>query len=151
MVRAKFEQVNKYRFIYTIILLITVSGCTVTLVSNYDEKTDTAITTLHKNTEIFFVTVKSQVGLPECEYDNHEKFYRDTEVAMRMIELRAKALQKNELTTEQVSLLHNSFNQLQSLHKGDCLSEGQIENLRRAFNSSFTGILKLELAKKRGK
>jgi len=131
-------------------LLLVLSGCSVKLVSSYDEKTDNAITQLQKDIETFFVTVESQTALPECEYDYHVRFYQDAKVAISAIAVRAKAIPKNEITVEQVELLKDSLNKLEQLHKLDCFTPGQIESLRTSFNTSITAILKLELAKKRG-
>ena len=126
------------------------TGCTVKLISSYDEKTDNAVTDLHKKVETFFLTLESQVGLPECEYDHHTAFYKDAKVSISVIEVRARAIPDNEITIEQIVLLKENIELLEQLHKLGCLSKEQIEPLRINFNSGFTAILKLELAKKRG-
>lgn len=136
--------------IVTGFLLLAAFGCQVKLISSYDEKTDKAVTKLHEKVETFFVTLESQEGLPECKYDNHKAFYRETKVSVSAIEVRAMAIPKNEITVKQVKLLSDSLNKLEQLHKLGCLSAEQIKVLRSNFNSSFTAILKLELAKKRG-
>ncbi|PKM20221.1 MAG: hypothetical protein CVV11_01515 [Gammaproteobacteria bacterium HGW-Gammaproteobacteria-15] len=131
-------------------LLLTLSACSVKLISSYDEKTDNAVTALQQNVEMFFVTVESQAGLPECAYSNHISFYQQSKVAVSSIAVRAKAIPDNDITVEQVELLKNSLNMLQQLHQLGCFTPGQVENLRTSFNSSITAILKLELAKRRG-
>lgn len=133
-----------------LVALTILSGCTIKLVSDYDENTDKAVTQLQKDLETFFVTVASQTGKPACQYDNHKKFYQDSAVAISAIEVRAKALDKNEITVEQVGLLKDSLNSLEQLHKLGCFTGNQVANLRDSFNTSITAILKLELAKKRG-
>ncbi len=142
--------VGLMRLFATLIVLFTVSGCTIHLVSSYDEKTDTAVTQLQKEVETFFVTVEGEAGLPECKYDNHKKFYQDAKVSISAIEVRARAIPKNEITIEQVGLLIDSLDQLEKLHKLGCFTPDSVKSLRSSFNSSFTAILKLELAKKRG-
>jgi len=137
-------------FLVSLALLIVLSGCSIKLISSYDENTDKAVTQLQKDFETFFVTVDSQSGLPECKYENHTKFYQDSKVAISAIEVRARAIDKNEITVEQVGLLKDSLTSLEKLHKLGCFTSGQVENLRNSFNSSITAILKLELAKKRG-
>ncbi|MGF1729494.1 hypothetical protein [Photobacterium kasasachensis] len=145
-----YKRVSHIRINTIFILLIILSGCSVKLISNYDEGTDKAVTQLQKDLEFFLVTIDNQLGLPECKYDNHKKFYQDTYVSISAIEVRTKALDKNEITVEQVGLLKDSFSSMESLHKLSCLNHKQIELLRSGFNSSVTAILKLELAKKRG-
>ena len=87
------------------------------MISDYDEKTDTAVTELQKQVETFFVTVESQVGLPECKYEDHKSFYQDSKIAISAIEVRARALPKNEITIKMVGLLNDSLNSLEELHK----------------------------------
>ena len=136
--------------IVVISLVIVQTGCTVRLISSYDDKTDNAITDLHKKFEIFFLTLESQEGLPECKYENHTEFYKDAKVSISMIEVRARAIPDNEITIKQIALLKENIELLEQLHIYSCLSKEQIEPLRISFNSGFTAILKLELAKKRG-
>jgi hypothetical protein len=138
-------------FLALLVLSILFCGCTVKLISSYDENTDKAVTKLQKDFETFFVTVESQAGLPECKYKNHKAFYLDSKVAISAIDVRAKAIPNNEITIEQVGLLKKNIALLEKLHKLGCFTPGQVENLRNSFNSSITAILKLELAKKRGK
>jgi len=126
------------------------SGCTVKLISTYDEKTDIAVSDLQKRMETFFLTLESQEGLPECAYEYHAVFYRDAKVSVSAIEVRAKAIPDNEITVQQIELLRENIDLLEQLHKMSCLTKDQIEPLRINFNSGFTAILKLELAKKRG-
>ncbi len=135
-------------FLTSLIILVALSGCSIKLVSSYDENTDKAVTQLQKDIETFFVTVDSQTGLPECIYENHTKFYKDSKVSISAIEVRARAIAKNEITIEQVGLLKKSISALEKLHKMECFTTAQVENLRTSFNSSITAILKLELAKK---
>lgn len=134
----------------SILVLLLIMGCSIKLISSYDEKTDNAVTQLHKQVETFFLTVEEQTGLPECKYENHKDFYKDTKVKISAIEVRARAIPQNDQTIEQIGLLKDSLDKLEKLHQIGCFSSNQVENLRSGFNSSFTAILKLELAKKRG-
>jgi hypothetical protein len=131
-------------------VLLGVSACTVKLVSSYDEATDKAVTDLQRKVETFLVDLGSQARSPKCGYNNHKAFYRDVKIDLSAIEVRAAALSQNDLTVEQLRLLEDSLNKLEQLHKIGCPSTEQLNALRTAFNSSFTAILKLELAKKRG-
>jgi hypothetical protein len=136
-------------FILGLIFLV-LSGCTVKLISSYDEKTDIAVSDLQKRMEAFFLTLESLEGLPECAYEYHAEVYRDIKVEVSAIEVRARAIPDNDITIQQISLLKENVDMLEQLHKMSCLTKDQIEPLRINFNSGFTAILKLELAKKRG-
>lgn len=131
-------------------LLLLLSGCTVRLISSYDEKTDNAVTALQKDVTLFFITVQSQAGLPECVYSNHLGFYQQAKVDLSAIAVRSRAIAANEITVEQVELLQDSLTALEQLHQLGCFTPSQVDNLRTSFDSSITAILKLELAKKRG-
>ncbi len=139
-------------------MLVALSGCTVKLISNYDEQTDKEVTAFQKKVESFLVKLEGLDGSPECTYDYHKSFYEDAKVEVSSIQVRAAALPQNAITTEQVDLLSRSLGSLEELHKGkikkgigkNCISKDEIQPLRESFNTSFTAILKLELAKKRG-
>lgn len=131
-------------------LMVALSGCAVKLISSYDETTDKTVTALQKKTEAHLVALEAVEGLPECKYEKHKQFYDEAKVDVSAITVRAAAIPKNEITTEQSILLSQSLVSLEKLHKIACLSKDQIAPLRTQFNSSFTAILKLELAKRRG-
>jgi hypothetical protein len=125
-------------------------GCAVKLISSYDEATDTAVTALQKKTEAHLIALEGAEGSPECKFENKKQFYETAKVDVSAISVRAAAIPKNEITTEQAVQLSKSLESLEKLHKIACLSKDQIAPLREQFNVSFTGILKLELAKRRG-
>jgi PHP family Zn ribbon phosphoesterase len=133
---------------FALTIALTLPGCAVHLISNYDETTDKAVTALQKKTEAHLISLES-AGSPDCTYENHKPFYDEAKVDVSAIEVRAAAIAANEITTQQVHLLANSLDSLEKLHQMSCLSKEQIQPLRNQFNSSFTAILKLELAKRR--
>ncbi len=136
-------------FLGFVILAIALAGCSVNLISAYDENIDKSVTQLQKEIETFFVTIDGQ-NATECTYDKHKDFYKESKVAISAIEVRARAIPKNEISVEQVGLLNDSLSSMEELHKLGCLDKDQVSNLRSNFNTSITAILKLELAKKRG-
>ena len=130
--------------------VLALSGCSIQLISKYDEATDKAVTALQKKTEAHLVALEAVQGLPDCKYEKHKQFYEEAKVDISAITVRAAAIPKNEITTQQAGLLAGSLGSLEKLHRIACLSGDQIAPLRTQFNSSFTAILKLELAKRRG-
>jgi hypothetical protein len=146
----KTQQFNQFLKSIIFVYFLFVTGCTVKLISSYDEKTDIAVTDLQKKVETFFLTLESQEGLPECAYEYHAAFYREAKVSVSAIEMRARAIPDNDISIQQIDLLKENIEMLEQLHKLGCLTKEQIEPLRINFNSGFTAILKLELAKKRG-
>ena len=139
-------------FLVSVCLVVTLalSSCTVKLVSGYDETTDRAVTDLQRKTEAHLVTLESVEGLPECTYENHKQFYDEAKVDISAITVRAAAIPKNDITTQESQLLGSQLENLEKLHKIACLSKDQITLVRTHLNTSFTAILKLEFAKRRG-
>lgn len=147
------KRTSKYSALFGAAFLtiaVALSGCAVKLISSYDETTDKTVTALQKKTEAHLVALEAVDGLPECKYEQHKQFYSEAKVDVSAIAVRAAAIPKNDITTEQTMLLTSSLETLEKLHKIACLSKEQIAPLRIQFNSSFTAILKLELAKRRG-
>lgn len=132
------------------LLLSQSVGCTVRLIADYDEQTDASITELQRKVETFLTRLERSAGRPEASHAANVGFYDEMRVALSSIEVRAAAIPRNEITRQQLSLLRDSLNTLEELHKTGISTE-QVQPLRTAFNTSFGAILKLELAKKRGK
>lgn len=133
---------------------ILLSSCAITLISGYDEQTDKSVTALQRKFETFFVMLEGLQTPLECGYDKNKTFYDESKVDISVIQVRAAAIPLNGITNEQVGLLSTNLGLLETLHKGKgnkkCFSPDELKPLRQAFLSSFTAILKLELAKKRG-
>lgn len=96
------------------------------------------------------LSLEAKDGLPECMYAFFQSAYQDLKVDASAIAVRAAALPKNDITAEQARLLSKSVETLEQLHQIACLTKAQIAPLRLQFNSEFTAMLKLELAKRRG-
>ena len=157
----KMSAVNRPVLVLFLCALLAVSGCAVKLIASYDEATDRGVSALQRKVETFLVELESKDGSPECSYENNKSFYSESKVDLSVIRVRAEAIPKNEITISQISLLAGSLDNLEALHqykdkKSDaggtlsCISKDEIAPIRTVFNSSFTAILKLELAKKRG-
>lgn len=155
------RKINPLRLILLLSFLAAISGCTVKLIASYDETTDKNVTSLQRKMETFLTDLESKDGVPECSYANNTDFYKESKVDLSEIKVRAEAIPKNDITIKQIALLESSLVDLELLHKLkdkktketgslNCISTNEIVPLRSAFNSSFTAILKLELAKKRG-
>jgi len=136
-------------YAFLLAIALSVAGCTVKFISSYDEETDKAVTALQRKTESHLVALESVEGMPDCKFEGHKKFYNDAKVDVSAIAVRAAAIPKNEITTEQMQLLARNIDNLEALHKISCLSKDQIKQLRHDLNLGFTAILKLELAKRR--
>ena len=76
--------------------LLLLGSCTVQFVALYDQQTDTAVTTLQRSVETFFVELET-LSSPSCEYANHTTFYQTVKVDVKAVRIRAAAIPQNEL------------------------------------------------------
>ena len=128
---------------------LTLASCTtVHLIAEYDKKLDDGLMALQRKTETFLVKLERGVETPESAYSRHQDFYDEVKVDLSALKVRADALAANALTAGQIELLQDSFQKLEEQHQRG-IKRAMIESLRRSFNSQFTAILKLEIAKKR--
>lgn len=146
--------VRKSNELFAVILIlvsIMIYGCSVKLIADYDEATDKAVTELQRKMETFFIDLESKVGTDAAKYEEYVDFYKEVKVDISAIELRASALPKNDITLQQIKLLKDNLSKLEQLHKTGITHMALVLEPRRDFNTALSEILKLELAKKRGK
>jgi len=127
-------------------------GCAVRLVADYDEVIDQGVTRLHKDTTAFLLKMEKQAGTPAGEYANNTKFYDEAKVQIESLVLRAAATPKNTITTRQLKILADSFDELANAHEEQGtagLNKETVAALRAPIDASFLAILKFEIAKKR--
>lgn len=132
------------------LLFLAAAGCTVRLIADYDEQTDQAVMALQEEIESFLVNQERVFGTPEAEYARWTDAYDRFRVAIRSLRVRSEARPQNEITVQHLVLLEESLDNLERLHELGFESREEFTPLRDAFHRSFTAILKLELAKRRG-
>jgi hypothetical protein len=142
-----------------LVAALALAGCQVRLISDYDPQVDAAVMQLHRKVEAFLLQIQAAAAstLPEAairrSYAANEAFYRDVQVDLASIRLRAESTPHNDLTIEQIALLTASIEDLRQLHEraGDGgLRPEVITPARLAMQSHFGSIITLELAKQRG-
>jgi hypothetical protein len=133
------------------VLMLCLSGCaSVKLIADYDEQTDVAVSQFQRKTEQFLVLMERNMGTDEASYARNTKFYDESRVDLSAIRVRAAAIPDNEITVQLLALLSENIGNLEKLHRQG-LGANDIPPIRTALNASCTAILKLELAKRRGK
>jgi hypothetical protein len=144
--------VRRYLFPLAVsFLMVVMSGCaSVKLVADYDEQVDVAVTQFQRKMETFLVSLERNAGKDEAAYSRNTRFYDEARVDISAISVRAAAIPDNEITTQQLALLSISIDNLEKLHQIG-INANDIPLIRAALNTSCTAILKLEIAKKRGK
>lgn len=126
-------------------------SCTsVRLISDYDEITDKAVTALQEKVSRFFVQLSDELGTEKANYTNYQNFYRDVKVNLASIQIRANAIDKNEIVQQQLESLKKVLADLEALHKIGIRNTQILQTAEQACNRSFTAIIRLQLALKRG-
>lgn len=133
------------------LLLLALSGCaSIRLVADYDEQTDVAVTQIQRKMEQFLISLERNMGKDEASYAHNTKFYDELKVDLSAARVRAAAIPDNDITNQQLGYLGLNIGNLEKTHKVGIVPD-DIPLIRTTFNTSCTAILKLELAKKRGK
>ena len=123
----------------------------------YDDKFDQMASDLQKKVSTHIEAIDGS-GTPDCLYDNHKAFYDDARVDASALAVRAASHELNSETIRQVEALTDSINTFEKLHVSAsnaptprCMGSLELSPIRRAFDQTLGAIMKLEIAKKRGK
>ncbi len=144
------RQAARRSLAFSLLLVAALTGCTVTLISQYDEQFDQSATALQRRLDVFLTDLAATRNADESGYARHERFYGAYAVDLRALLIRARSLPKNERTAEQVELMLNSLESLRATHQTQgVLSPGYVTAARDQFNQAWQNIIALELAKKR--
>ena len=138
------------RIITGLFLFLITSCSSVRLISDYDEITDKAVTTLQKKVTKFLVKVEDEVGTDKALYENYKPFYQEVKVDLNTLKIRADAIDKNKIVQSQVAELTTMVINMEKLHKLGFFDASQVTALQQPFNSAFTAIIKLQMGLKRG-
>jgi len=123
------------------------AACTVTFISPYDETLDQLITELHEDVLTFLNGLEQSPA--EHTFQASQDFYNRVLARLEAMQTRAEAIPKNELTVEQLALLRDNIENLRKLHElGFSDTERELEPVRRALNTQFLAVIKLNRAKK---
>jgi hypothetical protein len=155
-----------YTFVISTLLFFIFSCGHVRLIAEYDEVIDQGITELQKKTEDHLSILEKKMtrmellkdGSEEKEnlrkevsYAASEEFYRLFRVDLRVMQSRAESYDKNDLTIKMMTALEEILKEQEGIHQRGFETSDDVTDMRTAFTRAFKGILKLEIAKKRGK
>ena len=148
--------VRTARLSVLLVVLVVLVGCTqVQWISDYDAYTDEEVGKLQRKTEELWTALERRPTRPDCAYASHLDFYEKATVDLNVLIARNAIRPLNTITSNQLELLKSSLETLEELHtladtEERCLSAEETALLRTGFDTAFSAILKLELAKKRG-
>ncbi len=139
---------------FFLLFILIVCGCSIKLISDYDEVIDKSVTELQKKVETFLLKMEAASGTSEGEYINNKSFYNEAKVEMTAIRLRAEAISENKITVQHITEIEKNIESLRLLHemRGQRgLTKDLTDPIRVIINTQFKAILTLEFAKRRGK
>lgn len=140
-----------FRTTMVLLIILQFSACTLKLISDYDQQTDEAVVSLHKQIESLLIKIDKAIGSSKAAYSNFEKYYDEIRTDLASLQLRAKTRPLNGIQVTQLSNISNQIELLEKAHKApEGIIKEEIPIIRGAFNQAIEAILKLELAKKRG-
>jgi len=131
------------------LLLLTQACAPVRLISEFDDTTYKSLTSLQENLATYFVKLERHIGTEQAAYSNYIDFFDKTKIDLRILSVRAKAIEKNNLVSNQVELLTNTINALESLHKLGFQSPAELTPLWSGISNALSSMLKLQIALKR--
>lgn len=133
------------------LLALALNGCvSIKMVGEYDEQTDVAVTQIQRKMEQFLTGLERNIGRESASYDNNTKFYDDIMADVSAARVRVAAIPENDYINQQLGFLRLNIINLENTHKVG-ITRDDIPLIRTTFNNSCTSILRLELAKKRGR
>lgn len=138
-----------------VLCALALGGCTVRMVSDYDETIDLTATQLQKDMDAFLTQLEYDTG-DAVTYGANRQFYANYATEIRSLLVRAQAHPKNDPSLIQYGLMLDSLGELEASHRGDedheddgVLPAAAIPTYRDLFNQSWGAIIRLEVAKKR--
>ncbi len=142
-----------FSLLMAFLVIVVSSGCAITLVSKYDEKTENYASDFRTQVDTFLTALERNAGEPvklEATHAQNTKFYDDARITIRGMHNRAIQIDKNKFTVQQIELLMDNVSTLEALHKLGPISPASIASTRSSFESICGAIIKLEILKKRG-
>lgn len=133
------------------LLVLALNGCvSIKMVGEYDEQTDVAVTQIQRKMEQFLIGLERNIGKETASYANNTKFYDEIMADVVAARVRVAAIPENDYINQQLGFLRLNIINLENTHKFG-ITRDDIPLIRTTFNNSCTSILRLELAKKRGR
>src|SRR5271165_1320521 len=125
----------------------TFTGCAAKLIGDYDAAIDTGVSDIQQRAEVYIGKLKDDPATP---YD--PTFYTDMSARLKVLQTRADVLPQYSLIQQQLTLLQDQFNKMQSLDRDmkRPVIIGVFVAVENALTVNVESILKLELALQRG-
>lgn len=130
----------------TITLLLLLTGCSISLISKYDEVIDKGITDLQKKMDLHLI---QKQRIPSSSFDT--TFYDGVYVDLQLLKTRASSVPKNEQTSGLIDILVKHVKNIEATDKKGTSTANTYQILQESIDQTCGNLLTLELAKKEEK
>jgi len=134
-------------FLKIAILISTLSGCALQMISSFDVKTEQQIMELAKQVDRFYTEL--QALPPEKRtFQFSKSIYLSIEVELAALHLRQQVRTLNDLTTKQVVIVQTLWQQDKSRHQqSDGISNFLVKRRKQQYQRLFLAMIRGEQAK----
>ncbi len=137
----------KFAFLFLLISAITVSGCTVKYVADYDASLKEEIVQVAKKVDLFWGELLDTAA-SERKYDKSKDRYNQIEADIRGLVMKNEIRVLNKESTKQANIALDLWIEDKNLHKdNDTFSDFEAKRHRKQFTRVFTAMAKGEEAK----
>ncbi len=144
-----FIRTHGVLFYSAVLFAFILNGCfSVKFVADYDEAVDKQVTELYRSISTYMQDIVNAPQVSTADSIARAAKYKNIQVDIGILKLRATAKDKNDEQIQQVDLLADSWETIAKLQVLNASSKEFI-NAQSALEISLTAILKLELAKKK--
>jgi len=147
-----FNVAKRLSSIYQTILVcafaLSISACTVHLISDYNAKLVSQLQAIQKQINVILLSVQEDMGGPKARYSDYQNDYNQIQAELITLIDRNKAIPKSETTTKQLLILQKSITDLQKLHRLGFKTRQEVSIAQASINQDFFSIYQLQSLKK---
>ena len=134
-------------YLVIVMMALALSACTVHLISGYNSQLMDDMENLQKQLNVMLIDVKSNIGKPQASYSHYQSTYTNAYAQLDTTISQLKAIPNSSVTLQQVTVLKEAVQSLETLHKKGFKSVQQVTILQNTINTDFTAIYTLQYAK----
>jgi hypothetical protein len=138
-------KILREKILILIILISSITSCTVRLIAPYDEVTDGKVAELQEDVSLTFR--KWQRDMPSIE--DAREFYDQAEVRLEILIERNLAIEKSDLIVQMLQKTLENIILIKEQHVNGTLSGPFLEEVYPDINAQFNAIQKFQMALKR--
>ena len=128
-------------------LLLTVSGCSMQLVSDHDKVSMEMMESISKDVDRFYIQIGYE-NLEDRDFSSYSAFYEDVEVDLSALKARQEVRSMNDLTLKQANIAIQLWVQERMTHqRKNTISDYLIQRHRMQFKRLFHAMIKGESIK----